>query len=142
MFIGEYKASLDGKSRVIIPAKLRDELGSRFIMTKGLDPCLTIYTQESWEAFSQKLAELPSASNEARIYSRYFAAGATECELDSQGRVTVPQHLREYAGLERELIVNGMLTKIEIWSRDQYLASESNNLSLDAIAEKMAELGI
>ncbi|MFZ5965856.1 MAG: division/cell wall cluster transcriptional repressor MraZ [Bacillota bacterium] len=143
MFIGEFFHTIDAKGRVIIPSRFRDELGDKFIATKGLDNCLFVYPQEEWKNFENKLKQLPLTSRDARAFVRMFFAGATECELDKQGRITLPPNLREHAKLDKDLIIIGVSTRVEIWSKeewDQY--NEAANLSYDDIAEKMAQLGI
>jgi MraZ protein len=143
MFIGEYQHSIDAKSRIIVPSKFRDDLGNRFILTKGLDNCLFIFSMEEWSKFEEKLKNLPVASKEARAFVRYFFSGAIECETDKQGRLTIPQNLREYAKIEKELVAIGVLSRVEIWSRQEWERYEAgNDLGDDGIAEKMAELGI
>ena len=104
MFMGEYNHTIDAKGRLIIPVRFREPLGNGFIMTKGLDGCLFIYPMDEWEAFEEKLRALPLTNKNARTFSRFFVAGATACELDKQGRETlVPQTLREFAGLEKDI---------------------------------------
>jgi len=142
MFIGEYQHSIDAKGRVIVPSKFRDELGCRFILTKGLDNCLFIFSQEEWKKFEDKLTNLPVASKDARAFVRYFFSSAVECEIDKQGRMTIPQNLKEHAKIEREVVTIGVMSRVEIWSKPQWLNYGDENLSYDEIAEKMAELGI
>ncbi len=142
MFIGEYQNSIDDKGRVIIPAKFREELGFRFILTKGLDRCLVIYSMEEWERFMQKLATLPKASKDARAFIRFLTGAAVECELDKQGRLVIPQALRAYAQIEKDLITTGNMDNVEIWSREVLEQYRTDNLCDDEIAAKMAELGI
>jgi MraZ protein len=143
MFIGEYQHSLDNKGRVIIPSKFRDSLGEKFIMTKGLDDCLFVYPNEEWKVLESKLKSLPLTSRDARAFVRFFFSGATECELDKQGRVLIPANLREYCKLSKEAIIIGVSTRIEIWSKDEWdLYNEDESLNYENIAEKMAQLGI
>jgi len=142
MFIGEYQHSIDAKGRIIIPSKFRDELGHQFIMTKGLDDCLFIYSMEEWKKFEGKLSDLPIASKEARSFVRYFFSGAVECEIDKQGRLTIPPHLREHAKIDKELVTIGVMSRVEVWSRQRWENYESNGLGYDEIAKKMEELGI
>jgi len=143
MFIGEYQNSIDPKGRIIVPSKFRDELGYKFILTKGLDNCLYIYPMDEWNKFQDKLTDLPVTNKDARAFVRFFFSSAVECETDKQGRLTIPQNLREHARIDKDLVTIGVLSKIEIWSKrewDNY--SESTNLGSDEIAEKMAEFGI
>ncbi|WP_330389553.1 division/cell wall cluster transcriptional repressor MraZ [Geosporobacter ferrireducens] len=143
LFIGEYLHAIDNKGRVIIPSRFRDELGEKFIVTKGLDNCLFVYPQEEWKTFENKLKQLPLTSRDARAFVRLFFSGATECELDKQGRVTLPNNLRDHARLEKDVITIGVSTRVEIWSKEEWdRYNETADLSYDDIAEKMAELGI
>lgn len=140
MFKGEYNHSIDAKGRLIIPAKFREELGENFVLTRGLDGCLSIYSRETWNAFEQKLATLPLTSKDARTFTRFFVTGAADCELDKQGRILVPATLRDYAGLEKDVILAGNLDRIEVWSKERY---EANNdfTDMDAIAQGLQDIG-
>ncbi|NLJ98967.1 MAG: division/cell wall cluster transcriptional repressor MraZ [Tissierellia bacterium] len=143
MFIGEYQHTVDNKGRVIMPSKFREELGSSFIMTKGLDNCLFVYPQEEWNIFEKKLRTLPLTNRDARAFVRFFFAGATECNLDKQGRVLVPGNLRDHARLVKDSVIIGVGARIELWSKEEWdLYNDDDSLSYDNIAEKMAELGI
>jgi len=143
MFIGEYSHSVDTKGRVSVPAKFREELGERFILTKGLDNCLFIYSMDEWSILENKLKQLPLTNRDARAFVRFFFSGATECELDTQGRIRIPTNLREHAILEKDAVIIGVGTRIEIWSNEEWQKYNSDeNLSYDEIASKMAELGI
>lgn len=143
MLIGEYEHSLDVKGRLIMPAKLRADIGEKFIISKGLDGCLFVFSQNEWSNFEAKLKELPLTNKNARDFVRFFLSGATECELDKQGRFLIVNNLRAYAEIEKEVIIIGVGTRLEIWNKekwDKYNSSE--NLSADAIAENMTMLGI
>lgn len=143
MFIGEYLHTIDAKGRVIIPSKFRDELGEKFIVTKGLDNCLFVYPESEWKTFENKLKQLPLTSRDARAFVRLFFSGATECELDKQGRITIPPNLREHARLDKDTVLIGVSTRVEIWSKEEWdRYNEAADLSYDDIAEKMAQLGI
>ena len=143
MFIGEYQHIIDDKNRIIMPSKFREDLGYNFIMTKGLDNCLFVYPKEEWTILEGKLRSLPLTNRDARAFVRFFFSGATECVLDKQGRVLIPNNLREHAKLIKEAVIIGVSTRIEIWSKEEWDAYNSDdNLSYDSIAEKMAELGI
>lgn len=143
MFYGEYQHSVDVKGRVIVPAKFRDGLGEKFIVTKGLDNCLFAYSPEEWGNLETKLKSLPFTDKDVRAFVRFFFAGATECEVDKQGRILLPQNLREYAGLEKDIYVIGVSTRVEIWDKAKWENySGDENMSPDNIAEKMAMLGI
>ena len=143
MLLGEYSHNLDTKGRVSIPAKFRDDLGSSFIVTKGLDNCLFIYSKQEWTTFESKLKTLPLTNPNARNFIRFFFSGATECEIDKQGRINIPQNLRDYAGIPKEVYVIGVATRVEIWDKekwDNYTSPE--NMDLDEIAGQMSNLGI
>ena len=143
LFIGEYEHSVDVKGRLIMPAKLREEIGDKFVVTKGLDGCLFAYSQKEWTAFEEKLKTLPLTSKNARDFTRFFLSGAVECEIDKQGRFLISGNLREFAKLEKEVVIIGVNTRIEIWSKDKWLTySEEENMEADEIAEKMSNLGI
>ena len=143
MFIGEYEHSVDAKGRVIMPAKLREDIGEKFIVTKGLDGCLFAYSLEEWNNFEAKLKTLPLTNKNARDFVRFFLSGAVECEIDKQGRFLIPGNLRTYATLEKEIIIIGVGTRIEIWNREEWKKySSDENISADEIAENMTMLGI
>ena len=143
MFIGEYQHNIDNKGRLIIPSKLREGLGENFIMTKGLDNCLFVYPKSEWHILEEKLKSLPLTSRDARAFVRFFFSGATECELDKQGRILIPANLRNHSKLEKEAVIIGVGTRVEIWSKEEWdIYNEDDSLSYENIAEKMAELGI
>lgn len=141
MFMGEYNHTIDAKGRLIIPSKFRELLGEEFVLTKGLDGCLSIYPMDEWKAFEEKLRALPLTNKNARTFTRFFVAGATNCELDKQGRILVPQTLREFAGLDKDVVLTGNLNRIEVWSKEKW--NENRNYDdMDSIAEGMQEMGI
>lgn len=143
MFIGEYQHTLDPKGRVIMPSKFRDDLGERFVVTKGLDNCLFVYPQSEWQELERKLRTLPLTSRDARAFTRFFFSGATECELDKQGRILIPANLREYAELDKDLTIIGVASRVEIWGRERWDDyNDDSNMDHESIVEKMAELGI
>lgn len=143
LFIGEYEHSVDAKGRVIMPAKLREDIGEKFIVTKGLDGCLFAYSFNEWTNFEEKLKTLPLTNKNARDFVRFFLSGAVECEIDKQGRFLIPGNLREYGTLEKEIIIIGVGTRIEIWNKENWKKYSSNeNISADEIAENMTMLGI
>lgn len=143
MLIGEYEHSLDAKGRLIMPAKLREDIGEKFIVTKGLDGCLFGFSQSEWNNFEEKLKTLPLTNKNARDFVRFFLSGAIECEIDKQGRFLIASNLREYATMEKEVVIIGVGTRIEIWNRDKWKTYNSDeNISADAIAENMTMLGI
>ena len=143
MLIGEYEHSLDVKGRLIMPARLRSDIGEKFIITKGLDGCLFVFSQSEWSNFEAKLKELPLTNKNARDFVRFFLSGATECELDKQGRFLIVNNLREYANITKEAIIIGVGTRLEIWNKEIWEEYNSDdNLSADDIAENMTMLGI
>lgn len=143
MLIGEYEHSLDVKGRLILPAKIREDMGDKFIVTKGLDGCLFGFSQNEWTNFEEKLKTLPLTNKNARDFVRFFLSGATECEIDKQGRFLITSNLREYATLEKDAIIIGVGTRIEIWNRERWKSYNSDeNISADEIAENMTMLGI
>jgi len=143
MFIGEYNHSIDKKSRLIIPVKFRSSLGNNFILTKGLDNCLFIYPEDEWKILENKLKSLPLTRKDARAFVRFFFSGATECELDKQGRILIPSNLKKHAKLDKEATIIGVSNRVEIWSSDEWMKyNEDDDLSYENIAEKMSELGI
>ena len=142
MFIGEYQHSLDSKNRIIVPSKLRDSLGDRFIISKGLDGFLYAYPIDECQKFEEKLKNLPLTNKDARAFVRFFVAGATEVETDKQGRGLIPANLREYAGIEKEIVTIGALNKVEIWSKEKWESYNESDIDFDSIADKMGDLGI
>ena len=141
MLIGEYEHTIDAKGRVSMPAKLRRDMGEAFIVTKGLDGCLFAFSQDEWMNFETKLKSLPLSDKNARNFVRFFLAGATECELDKQGRFLIPANLRKEANLEKEAVIIGVGTRLEIWNKETWLAKDEE-ISADEIAENMTMLGI
>lgn len=126
MFMGTSYNSIDEKNRVIIPSKLRAGLGARCILTKGLDTCLYIYTLADWEKQLEKVSRLPEADPKVRAFIRHFCGNAVECELDKQGRIVIPQELKGFAGIQKELVTMGAMSKIEIWSRERWEAPDND----------------
>ncbi|MCD7724383.1 MAG: division/cell wall cluster transcriptional repressor MraZ [Clostridiales bacterium] len=141
MFMGEYNHTIDGKGRLIIPSKFREALGDTFVVTKGLDGCLFVYDTEEWSAFEEKLKSLPITNKEARQFVRFFLAGAAEVEVDKQGRILVPNVLREFAELNKDVVLIGVASRIEIWSKERFEGMAAYE-DMDEIAEHMAELGL
>ena len=146
MFVGKYNNSIDSKSRVIVPAKFRDELEGRCIIAKSLDRCLTIYPLAQWEKFvEEKLEILPAGNPQARKLKRHFYSSAADCDVDKQGRLTIPQELKEYAGIEKELITVGSDKTIEVWSREHWedeLDPDTGELmNASDLAESMEQYG-
>lgn len=142
MFIGEYQHALDTKNRMIVPSKLREELGNKFVITKGLDGCLYAYPLQEWKNLEEKLKTLPLTNRDARAFVRFFFAGACEIEMDKQGRGLIPQNLKEYAGIEKEIVSIGVLTRVEIWSKEKWNDYNDSNIDFESIAETLSDLGI
>ena len=141
MFMSEYNHTLDTKGRLIIPAKFREVLGEEFVITKGLDGCLFVYAGDDWNAFEQKLTSLPLINKEARQFARFFLAGAATVEVDKQGRILLPAHLREFAGLEKDVVLVGVGSRVEIWSKDKW-ENMNSDTDMDEITSTMEGLGL
>ncbi len=143
MFLGEYKHSLDDKSRLTIPSKFREDLGASFVMTRGLDGCLFLFPRADWSLIEQKLRAMPLTRADARQFSRFFFSGAAELDLDKQGRVLVPQNLRDYAGITMECVIIGVGTRIEIWDELKWstYADEASD-GFDELAERLVDLDL
>lgn len=142
MFEGMHSHNIDPKGRLIVPVKFREKLGDEFFVTAGLDGCLIIYAQKEWKAFEEKLSALPAMTNPAaRKLQRFFLANAARCECDKQGRIIVPQHLRELGGIESEVVFTGLGSRIELWSRSRWLEAGTYE-DINQIASSMADLGI
>ncbi len=141
--MGEYQHSIDEKGRMIIPAKFRDALGTRFVVTRGLDQCLFVYPETEWKNIEQKLKSLPFTRSDARAFTRFFFSGATESELDKQGRVNLPNTLIQHAQLNKECVVIGVSNRVEIWSKEMWEGyfSESAD-SFNEIAEKIVDFDL
>ena len=138
--MGEYNHTIDAKGRLIIPSKFRDTLGDEFVVTKGLDGCLFVYDNKEWSAFEEKLKSLPLTNKDARQFVRFFLAGATLAEVDKQGRILIPAVLRDFAALEKEVVLIGVASRVEIWSKERW-ENEASYDDVEEIAEHMAELG-
>ena len=141
MFMGEYNHTIDAKGRLIVPSRFREILGDAFVVTKGLDGCLFVYDNEEWKLFEEKLRALPITNKEARQFVRFFLAGAAEVEVGKQGRILIPNVLREFAGLAKDVALVGVGSRIEIWSRERFEDTAAFD-DMDEIAEHMAELGL
>ena len=143
VFIGEYSHNLDDKGRLAIPKKFRDDLAKGAVVTRGLDSCLFLYTKKEWEKLAEKLAALPFAQANTRAFARLMLAGAMDVDIDKQGRVILPEYLRQYAGIEKNIIVAGLYNRLELWDETKWAEykkkteSESNQ-----IAEQMGNLGV
>lgn len=137
---GDFSHNIDDKGRLIIPSKFRDALGEHFIVTKGLDRCLFVFSEEEWQNFEKRIRELSFYDKDARNFTRFFFAGASDCTLDKQGRITIPPILRDYANLTKETRIIGVSTRLEIWEAG--LWEETSNIDATILAERMSELGI
>lgn len=135
---GNYRHTIDAKGRLFIPAKLRDELGERFYVTRGLDECLSVYSEANWKVIEDKVSALPLA--QARNLQRMLFSSAAACELDAQGRIVIPQILREYANLEKDVTVIGVSNRAEIWDSSKWEEINST-VSPESLAEEMDKLG-
>ncbi|EPH99221.1 protein MraZ [Enterococcus faecalis 13-SD-W-01] len=143
MFMGEYRHNIDAKGRLIVPSKLRESLGEKFVVTRGLDGCLFGYPMSEWQELETKLNEMPLAKKDARTFVRFFYSAATECELDKQGRINIPSTLRNHASLVKECVIIGVSNRIEIWDEARWQAfSEEAESNFDEIAENMIDFGL
>ena len=141
MFMGRYNHTIDPKGRLSIPSKFREVLGDEFVVSKGMDGCLFVYATHDWKVFEETLASLPLINVEARQFARYFLSGAQYVTVDKQGRILMPQDLREFAGLEKDVVLAGMGGRIEIWSLDKW--NENNEqVDINKISEGMINLGL
>ncbi len=142
MFIGEFNHNIDAKGRAIVPSKFRDELGDKFIVTKGMDGCLFLYTMPAWEAYVEKLSKLPTTNPNARRFVRIMTSGASECEPDGNGRVMIPANLREFAGITKEIVTIGANDRVEIWDKQRWADYNGDGDFNDEIISSIAEFGI
>jgi len=143
MFMGEYQHNVDPKGRLIIPAKFREHLGDCFVITRGLDNCLFGYPMDEWRKLEEKLKQLPVTKKDARAFTRFFFSGATEVELDKQGRINIPTTLLSYANVDKECIVLGVSSRIEIWAKSAWETYfDDSEDSFNEIAENMIDFNI
>lgn len=143
MFIGEYQHSIDEKGRLAIPIKFRSDLAKGAVVTRGLDNCLFIYSQEEWQKLADKLTKLPISKYNTRAFGRFMLAGAMDLEVDKQGRVIIPDYLRKYAGIKKEAIVAGLYNRLEVWNEEAWLKyKQGTEKNSGDIAEKLGELGV
>lgn len=142
MLMGEYQHNIDAKGRLIVPSKFREELGEKFVVTRGMDGCLFGYPLNEWSQLEAKLQEMPLAKKDARTFVRFFYSAATECEIDKQGRINIPANLRTHASLEKGCVVIGVSNRIEIWSDERWHAfSDEVEENFDELAETMIDFG-
>lgn len=143
MFEGQYFHNTDAKGRIVMPSQLREGLGESFIITRGYEGCLTVYSNEEWERFAARLAAMPEHNAAARRILRIFSSGAARCEADKQGRILIPAHLREYAGIQKEVVIIGTLSKIELWDADKWgkYNNDDDSITLEEAAESLSSFG-
>lgn len=143
MFIGEYNHSLDDKGRLAVPKKFREDLSTGAVVTRGLDTCLFLYTRKEWEKLAEKLANLPFAQANTRAFARLMLAGAMDVEMDKQGRVILPEYLRSFAGMKKNVVVAGLYNRLELWDEERWQAYKKQTEDKSTqIAEQMADLGV
>ncbi len=138
MLLGRYEHTVDTKGRVSVPARFREDLGERFVITRGLDNCLALYSLNEWAVLAEKVKALPMA--QARTIQRYLFTGAYETEIDAQGRMVIPQNLRTFAGITKDVVIAGLSNRAEVWDRETFDKSESS-VSADDVVELMSQLG-
>ena len=141
MFMGRYNHTIDPKGRLSIPSKYREILGDEFVVSKGMDDCLYVYANDDWKIFEGKLASLPLMSEEARQFARFFLSGAQPVTVDKQARILMPQDLRDFAGLEKDVVLAGMGSRIEIWSLERWKAN-NDSIDINAISKGVMNLGL
>lgn len=140
MLIGEYRHNIDDKGRITIPSKFREEIGMKFVVTRGLDECLFVYSMDEWNKIVSKLQTLPFTKKDARTFMRFFLSGATVCEFDKQGRINLTNSLILYAGIQKECTIIGVNDRLEIWASEKLDAiMKENELNFSAIAENLFE---
>ena len=141
MLIGEYHQNIDEKGRLIIPSKFREEIGNSFVLTRGLDGCLSIYSMVNWNKLVEKLKTLSFTKKDARTFMRFFLTGATVCEFDKQGRINIPSNLTEFANLKKECAVIGVNDRLEIWNLHKFeCLMQENEKSLEDICENLFDM--
>ena len=143
MLIGEYEHTIDAKKRLAIPSKLRRELGAKMVITKGLDNCLWILPLNQWNKLAEKLSQLPLGQGDTRGFNRIMLAGASEVKLDKLGRILIPDYLKQYAGLKKNVLIAGVYNRLEIWEIGKWnLFKQTTEEEVDNIAERLGELGV
>ena len=142
MLIGEYEHTLDEKKRVSLPKQFRSALGKKVVMTRGLDNCLFVYSQKNWEKVAEKLQSLTFAQADTRGFNRFILSGAAEVEADGAGRILIPEHQKEFAGLKKTVVFAGVSDRVEIWDVDAWKAYKARiEKQADQMAEKLGEIG-
>lgn len=143
MFIGEYSHTLDDKGRLAVPKKFREDLSHGAVVTKGFDGCLFLYTKPEWEKLAEKLANVSFAQANSRAFSRLMLAGAMDVDVDKQGRIILPEYLRTFAGLTKDVVVAGLYNRLELWNRGTWAEyKKKTEAESNQIAEQMAALGV
>jgi len=143
MFIGEYSLNMDNKGRMAVPAKFRASLGSGAVLTRGLDKSLFLYPKTAWDQIAKKLAALPISQANSRAFARLMLAGAWDVEIDKQGRMMVPEYLREFAGITKKVVAAGLYDRIEIWNEEEWQQYKANTEKESSnIAEALGQLGV
>ena len=143
MLIGEYKHTLDIKKRLSMPSKWRKELGTELVVTRGLDNCLFVYPQKEWQKITEKIGQLPLGQADTRSFNRFFLSGAVEVEVDSVGRILVPDFLKDFAGLDTKVVLAGIYDRVEIWAENKWEEYKRRiEGQADALAEKLGEIGV
>ena len=143
MFIGEYNHSVDAKNRLALPSKFRKDLGKKVVVTRGLDKCLFVYPMKTWQELAEKLGTMPIGEASTRSFVRLMLAGATDVNSDAQGRVRIPEYLKDYANIKKDVVVAGLFNRLEIWDEkkwDKYKTAAEKNT--DEIAENLGKLGV
>lgn len=141
MFMGEYSHTVDAKGRLIVPSRFRELLGDEFVVTKGMDGCLFVYPSDEWRTIEEKFRNVSQMGKDARKFARFFFAGAAACEVDKQGRILIPTVLREFADIKKDVVLAGVLNRIEIWSRERWEEANSYD-DVEEITEHMSDMGI
>lgn len=143
MLIGQYKHTIDNKKRLALPAKFRNELGSKVVVTKGFEACLVVYPEKEWQVISEKMSSMTVTQTEARAVARNFLSGAAEAELDKLGRILVPDYLKEYADLKKDVVVCGLSTRLEIWDAEKWAKyMKQTEESVDEMVSKLGQFGL
>ena len=143
MFHGTYRNSIDNKNRMIVPSKFRDQLGGRCMLTKGFDECLYIYTMDDYEDMAARISKLPQSDRDFREFIRDFFGNSVICDLDAQGRILIPPHLKAYAHITKDLVTMGAMDKVEIWSADTGAETDTAKMMSDSsFTDKLREFGI
>ncbi len=143
MLIGEYRHNLDDKKRLALPAGLRPKLGKKVVLTRGLDNCLFVYPLAQWQKLTEELEKLPMGQVDARNFSRFLFAGAVETELDSLGRILIPDYLKDFAGLKGKVVIVGVSRRVELWDEERWQENTSKiERQADLLAEKLGEIGL